>query len=100
VRYTPAVGDDYRWPDDGPAGLRDGLTPKEVVDALFGLVSLRLDNRLPPADPTFLAACAATADLSLIVVVCTRTGSREPCTIVGARDAGSNERAMWRKHTS
>jgi len=94
------VGDRYRWPDDGPTGLRDGLTSKDVVDALFGPVSLRLDNRTPPQDSTFLAVCAPTADLRLIVVVCTRTDPHEPWTIVGARDAGPNERAMWRKHTS
>jgi hypothetical protein len=94
------VGDEYRWPNDGPRDLRDGLTPKNVVDALFGSVSLRLENRTPPHDPTFLAACAPTAELRLIVIVCTRSDPEEPWTIVGARDAGPKEREIWRKHTS
>ena len=94
------MDDEYRWPNEGPRGLRDGLTPKDVVDALLGPVALRLDNRTPPHDPTFLAVCAPTADLRLIVIVCIRTDTTEPWTIIGARDAGPNERAMWRKHTS
>jgi len=94
------VGDEYRWPEDPTAGLRDGLTSREVVEALYAPASLRLDNRVPTSAPTFLAVCAPTAELRLIVVVCTRAGPVEPWTIVGARDAGVNERAMWRKHTS
>jgi hypothetical protein len=94
------VGDEYRWPTDGPRDLRDGLTPKDTVDALFGSISLRLENRTPPDDPTFLAVCAPTAELRLIVIVCTRNEPKEPWTIVGARDAGPNEREIWRKHTS
>ena len=94
------MGDEFRWPDDGPRRLRDGLTPKEVVDALYLPGSLRLDNRRPAHNPTLLSVCAPTADLRLIVVVCTRTDPSGPWTIVGARDAGPEERAMWRKHTS
>jgi hypothetical protein len=94
------VGDEYRWQEDASAGLRDGLTTQEVVGALYAPSSLRLDNRTPTDAPTFLAVCAPTAELRLIVVVCTRPSPAEPWTIVGARDAGTNERAMWRKHTS
>jgi len=94
------VGDEYRWPENLTAGLRDGLTTREVVEALYAPTSLRLDNRTPTEAPTFLAVCAPTADLRLIVVVCTRAGPAESWTIVGARDAGANERGMWRKHTS
>ena len=99
-RYTDRVGDEYRWPEDPTAGLRDGLATGEVVEALYAPASLRLDNRAPSSAPTFLAVCAPTADLRLIVVVCTRSSPAEPWTIVGARDARANERAMWRKHTS
>ena len=72
----------------------------EVVGALYAPTSLRLDNRTPADAPTFQAVCAPTADLRLIIVVCTRTNPFEPWTIVGARDASDSERAMWRKHTS
>lgn len=99
-RYTAGVADEYRWPADPTAGLRDGLTTHEVVGALYAPTSLRLDNRTPADAPTFQAVCAPTADLGLIVVVCTRTNPVEPWTIVGARDASDSERAMWRKHTS
>jgi hypothetical protein len=47
-----------------------------------------------------MAVCAPTEDQRLIVVVCTRAAQAEPWTIIGARDAGMNEREMWRKHTS
>jgi hypothetical protein len=94
------VGDEYRWPENPTAGLRDGLTTREVVEALYAPTSLRLDNRTPTDAPTFLAVCAPTADLRLIVVVCIRPSPAEPWTIAGARDASANERAMWRKHTS
>jgi hypothetical protein len=99
-RYTAGMGDEYRWPADPTAGLRDGLTTQEVVEALYAPTSLRLDNRTPTDSPTFLAVCAPTADLRLIVVVCTRLSSADPWTIAGARDASTDERAMWRKHTS
>ena len=82
------------------AGLRDGLTTLEVVEALYAPTALRLDNRTPPGAPTFVAVCAPTVDLRLIVVVCTRPSPTEPWTIAGARDASDSERAMWRKHTS
>jgi hypothetical protein len=76
------------------------LAPKDVIDALHAPTALRMDNRVPPRRPTFLAVCAPTADEQrLIVVVCTR-GEDDVWTIVGARDAGTHERQMWRKHTS
>lgn len=90
----------YRWPGDGPADLRDGLAPGDVVDALYAPAALRLDNRVPSGAPTFMAVCAPAGQQRLIVVVCTRTDAGEPWTIVGAREAGMNERAMWRKYTS
>ncbi len=59
-----------------------------------------MDNRVPSARPTFRAVCAPTAEQRLILVVCTRVEDGETWTIVGAREAGMNERQMWRKHTS
>jgi uncharacterized DUF497 family protein len=47
-----------------------------------------------------LAICAPTEDQRLVVVVCTRERTDEAWTIVGAREAGMNERSMWRKNTS
>jgi len=94
------MGDEYRWPDGQAADLRDGLTAKDVIDALYAPASLRLDNRTPASAPTFLAVCAPTSEQRLIVVVCTRAEADGAWTIAGARDAGPNERAMWRKHTS
>jgi hypothetical protein len=90
----------YRWPSEGTADLRDGLTPREVVEALYAPAALRLDNRVPAREPTFMAVCAPTDDQRLVVVVCTRTEHVQPWTISGVRDAGMNERQMWRKHTS
>jgi len=90
----------YRWPDERAADLRDGLTPKDVVDALHAPTTLRMDNKVPSRKPTFMAVCAPTSEQRLIVVVCTRSEHRDPWTIVGARDAGMNERQMWRKYTS
>jgi len=83
-----------------PADLRDGLTAKDVIDALYAPISLRLDNRVPAHGPTFLAACAPTSEQRLIVVVCTRAEADGPWTIAGARDASAAERVMWRKETS
>ena len=100
TRYTSAVGDEYRWPDSGSADLRDGLTTKDVVEALYAPTTLRMDNRRPAVAPTFMAVCAPACDQRLIVVVCLRGQANEPWTITGARDASANERAMWRKHTS
>jgi len=94
------VGEVYRWRTDGPTDLRDGLTTKDVVDALYAPTTLRMDNRAPASAPTFMAVCAPTADQRLIVVVCTRAEDDEAWTIVGARDAGTTERLMWRKYTS
>jgi hypothetical protein len=90
----------YQWPAGGTADLRDGLTTAEVVEALYAPVTLRMDNRMPLRAPTFLASCAPTGQQRLVVVVCTRTDPDGPWTIVGAREAGMNERAMWRKYTS
>lgn len=92
--------EEFRWPDDQFADIRDKLTPREVVEALYAPDSLQLDNRTPAAAPTFLAVCAPTDELRLIVVVCTRGQPSGPWTIVGAREVGANERMMWRKHTS
>jgi hypothetical protein len=94
------VAELYRWPGEGPTDLRDGLTPKDVVDALHAPATLRMDNRVPARKPTFMAVCAPTDEQRLIVVVCTRLDHSEPWTIIGARDAGINERQMWGKHTS
>ena len=92
--------DTYRWPSGRAVDLRDGLTPKDVIDALHAPATLRMDNRVPPGEPTFLAVCAPTDEQRLIIVVCTRADDDETWTIVGAREAGMNERQMWRKHTS
>ena len=67
--------DEYRWPENPTVGLRDGLRTQEVVGALYAPTSLRLDNRTPTDAPTFLAVCAPTADLRLIVVVSTPSES-------------------------
>lgn len=93
------MGDEYRWPDD-VADLRDGLTAKDVVEALYASPTLRMDNRASAAAPTFMAICAPTGELRLIIIVCIREETNQPWTIIGARDASTNERAMWRKHTS
>jgi hypothetical protein len=90
----------YRWPVGPAAALRDGLSARDVVEALYAPVVLRMDNRVPSATPTFLAVCAPTEQQRLIVVVCTRIDADKPWTIVGARDASMSERAMWRKYTS
>ena len=90
----------YRWPGDRPTDLRDGLTTRDVIEALYAPIALRMDNRVPAGSPTFLAVCAPTDEQRLIVVVCLRADQDEVWTIVGARDAEPNERAMWRKHTS
>jgi hypothetical protein len=94
------VDDLYRWPSDGSADLRGGLTTKDVIEALYAPTTLRMDNRAPAGMPTFLAVCAPTDEQRLIVVVCLRQDKDEAWTIAGARDAGPNERAMWRKYTS
>ncbi|WP_432987341.1 hypothetical protein [Dactylosporangium sp. CA-233914] len=94
------MADSYRWPAEGPGDLRDGLTAKDVIDALHAPATLRMDNRVPPRRPTFLTVCAPTsAEQRLIIVTCTRDED-DVWTIVGAREAGMNERQMWRKHTS
>jgi hypothetical protein len=80
--------------------LRDGLTSVEVVEALYAPVVLRMDNRVPAGEPTFLAVCAPTDAGWLIVVVCTRTDAVDVWTITGARSASDTERMMWRKYTS
>jgi hypothetical protein len=90
----------YRWPTEGVTGLRDGLTPREVIEALHAPGALRMDNRVPSREPTFMVVCAPTDEQRLITVACTRTGGDGVWTIVGARDAGMTERQMWRKHTS
>jgi hypothetical protein len=90
----------YQWPDGTVAQLRDGLTARDVVEALDAPGALRLDNRSPADAPTFLAVCAPTGEQRLIVVVCSRRSPGGVWTIVAARDAGMNERAMWRKYTS
>jgi hypothetical protein len=91
---------EFRWPDDPPAKLEDGLGPVDVIEALYAPVSLRLDNRVPPGAPTLLAICAPTEVQRLIIVVCLRDEPDEPWTIVGVRDARTHKRPMWRKHTS
>lgn len=98
-RYTRAVFEEFRWPDGG-AILRDGLTPTDVIDALYAPRSLRMDNRVPARAPTFMAVCGPTDDHRLIVVSCVRASAAETWTIVGARAATDRERAMWRKYTS
>ena len=93
------MSDEFRWPA-AAAILLDGLTPIEVIDALYAPPGQRMDNRTPPEAPTFLAICAQTNDHVLIVVVCTRNEVDEPWTIVAARKANQNEQQMWEKHTS
>lgn len=71
-----------------------------MVEALHAPAALRMDNRVPFRAPTFLAVCAPTAaEQRLIVVVCVRDGE-DVWTIAGARQAGLNERQMWRKYTA
>ena len=94
------MGDEYRWPEGRAAQLRDGLTSRDIVDALYAPASLRLDNRTPADAPTFMAVCAPTGEQRLIVVAFIRADTDAPWTIVAARDARPNERMMWRKHTS
>jgi hypothetical protein len=90
----------FQWPVGSAADLRDGLTARDVIEALYAPVTLRMDNRVPSQSPTFLAVCAPTEQQRLIVVVCTRADPDEPWIIRGAREASMNERAMWRKYTS
>ncbi|HLY82282.1 MAG TPA: hypothetical protein VKQ71_04810 [Acidimicrobiales bacterium] len=90
----------FQWPASRAADLRDGLIAREVIEALYAPVTLRMDNRVPSQAPTLLVVCAPTEQQRLIVVVCTRTDVDEPWTIRGAREASMNERAMWRKYTS
>jgi hypothetical protein len=94
------VVDEYQWPDEFAADLRDGLGAREVVEALYAPQALVMDNRTPEDGPTFLAVCAPTDELRLIVVVCVRLDPARPWTIIGGRDAMPAERMMWRKHTS
>jgi hypothetical protein len=93
-------GDQYVWPTDRLPDIRDGLTAKDVADALYAPAALRLDNRVPSSRPTFMAVCAPTDEHRLIVVVCDRLDAVQAWTIRGARDASRTERAMWRKHTA
>jgi hypothetical protein len=88
------VDEVYRWPVAGPTNLPDALAPREVVEALFAPESLRVDNRTPPEEPTFVAICAPTEDQRLNVVVCVRSEDDGAWTVVGARDANMNERQM------
>ncbi|MFC7547817.1 hypothetical protein [Plantactinospora sp. GCM10030261] len=90
----------YQWPVGRPADLRDGLTPRDVAEALYAPVTMRMSNRVPPTTPTFMAVCAPTERQRLIIVVCTRTEVDETWTIRGAREADMKERAMWRKYTT
>jgi hypothetical protein len=92
------VSDEYVWPIDAP-DLRDGLTRKDVIDALYAPLTLRVANRVPPESPTFLAVCAPTEDQRLIMIVSLRDDASQPWTIVFARDADSAERKMWREQT-
>jgi uncharacterized DUF497 family protein len=94
------VAEEYRWPVRQPADLRDGLTARDVVEALYAPTTLRMDNRAPRAAPTFLAVCAPTDEQRLIVVVCVREPSEDAWQILGAREATMDERAMWRKQTT
>jgi hypothetical protein len=48
----------YRWLSSDAADLRDGLTPKDVVDALHAPTTLRMDNRVPLREPTFMVVRA------------------------------------------
>ncbi len=99
MRYTGGVDDEYAWRPSG-VDLRDGLTTKDVIDALYAPVSLRMNNRVPAKAPTFMAVCAPTDDLRLIVIVCNRAEPAGPWTIAGARVASPAEQSMWRKYTS
>jgi uncharacterized DUF497 family protein len=93
------VVDEYRWPR-GDADLRDGLSRRDIVDVLYAPATLRLENRAPEAASTVLVVCAPTEHDRLVVVVCTRDPNTAIWNIVAARDANSNEREIWRKHTS
>ena len=52
------MSDLYRWPSAGATDLRDGLTPREVIEALYAPTTLQMVNPAPSANPTFLAVCA------------------------------------------
>lgn len=92
------MGDDlFQWPSDRPPDLRDGLVPKDVIDALYAPRTIRMDNRVPGSAPTFQAVCAPTDGLRLIVVVCDRLGVEDSWTIRGAREATDGEQKMWRE---
>lgn len=95
------VTDEFRWPDNAVVDLRDGLSLRDVVEALYAPESLRLDNRVPAKAPTFMAVCAPTDEQRLIIIIiCVRDEPAGPWTITGARDALPTERQMWRKYTS
>jgi hypothetical protein len=51
------VTDEFRWPDTG-ARLRDALTARDVIGALYAPASLRLDNRVPATAATWMIICA------------------------------------------
>jgi hypothetical protein len=39
----------FQWPASRAADLRDGLIAREVIEALYAPVTLRMDNRVPGA---------------------------------------------------
>jgi hypothetical protein len=91
---------DVFWPPDGPVRLSDGLTPKDVIDALHAPAALAVRNAIPEGAPTTLVLCVPTDDGRLITVVCTRHHVVDSWQIFAARDASVAERELWKRRTS
>ncbi len=92
------MSDEYRLPGD--AHLLDDLSVEEVWEAIRAPAALRRENRVPIDRPSFLALCAPTDVLRLVVVLCRRDPPERAWTVVAARDATMSERAMWREGTA
>jgi hypothetical protein len=86
---------DYLWTDPGKASAaRNGVTEREVVDALYS--PQRFENRIG----TLLLAIAGLADTArVILVLCERAGNLSNYAILEARPATPDEIKQWMEGT-
>jgi uncharacterized DUF497 family protein len=87
-------GREYVWTDLGMASAaRHGVTPHEVVDALYS--PQRIENEI---GDSLLAVAGLTETARVIVVLCDRLGG-ETYAIAAARPANREEIAQWLEGT-
>ena len=86
---------DYLWTDAGRASAgRNGVTEREVVDALYS--PQRIEHRIG----TVLLAVAGLADTArVIAVLCERIGNLSNYAILEARAATPEEIKQWMEGT-